>query len=45
MLIQNVLGFLELTREFKNWNISPWGSEKCKEAEDVLDKHVAERRA
>ena len=37
--------FLELTREFKNWNISPWGSEKCKEAEDVLDKHVAERRA
>jgi V/A-type H+-transporting ATPase subunit A len=37
--------FLELTREFKNWNISPWGSEKCKEAEDILDKHVAERRA
>ena len=37
--------FLELTREFKNWNISPWGSEKCKEAEDLLDKHVAERRA
>ena len=37
--------FLELTREFKNWNISPWGSEKCKDAEDILDKHVAERRA
>ena len=37
--------FLELTREFKNWNISPWGSEKCKAAEELLDKHVAERRA
>ncbi|MBO7435752.1 V-type ATP synthase subunit A, partial [bacterium] len=37
--------FLELTREFKNWNVSPWGSEKCKEAEDLLDKHVSERRA
>ena len=37
--------FLELTREFKNWNISPWGSEKCKAAEELLLKHVAERRA
>ena len=37
--------FLELTREFKNWNISPWGSEKCMAAEELLDKHVAERRA
>ena len=37
--------FLELTREFKNWNISPWGGEKCKAAETRLDEHVAEKRA